>query len=141
MFSRCLPTVFSVTSSRRAIWALVCPAATRRSSSPVPGGELGGGAAAAFGVEVGLVQVGAQQGQQCPVALGEVRPGPAAQQQADGAQGPGGQAQQHFVLDPAGAEHLAVHGGAVTLPGRVEVRDRGDAGYSADPRGLLVCRR
>ena len=33
MFSRCLPTVFSVTSSRRAIWALVRPAATRRSSS------------------------------------------------------------------------------------------------------------
>src|SRR5215467_15713450 len=35
---------------------------------PMSGGELEAGAAAAFGVEVGLVQVGAQQGQQVAVA-------------------------------------------------------------------------
>ena len=43
----------------------------------LPGGELGDRVAAAFGVEVGLVQVRAQQHQQRAVTLGEVRPGPA----------------------------------------------------------------
>jgi len=40
----------------------------------VPAGELGRACAAAFRVEVGLVQVGAQQGKQRAVVLGEVRP-------------------------------------------------------------------
>jgi hypothetical protein len=39
---------------------------------PVPGGELGDRVAAAFGVEIGLVQVRAQQHQQCLVTLGEI---------------------------------------------------------------------
>ena len=43
---------------------------------PVPGGELGDGVTATFGVQVGMVQVGAQQREQRAVALGEVRAGP-----------------------------------------------------------------
>jgi hypothetical protein len=39
---------------------------------PVTAGKPGHAMAAAFGVEVGLVQLGAQQRQQVPVALGEV---------------------------------------------------------------------
>jgi len=38
----------------------------------LPRGEAGLAAAAAFGIEVGMVQVRAQQRQQCPVALGEL---------------------------------------------------------------------
>ena len=41
---------------------------------PLPGGELGSGVAAAFGVQVSPVQVRAQQDEQRAVALGEVRP-------------------------------------------------------------------
>jgi hypothetical protein len=43
----------------------------------VPGGELRDWVPAALGVEVGLVQVRAQHGEQVAVALGEVRAGPA----------------------------------------------------------------
>jgi hypothetical protein len=39
---------------------------------PLPGRELGAGVAAAFGVAIGLVQVGAQQGEQRAVRLAEV---------------------------------------------------------------------
>ena len=64
--------------------------------------------AAAFGVEVGLVQVRAQQREQRAVTLGEVRPGPAEQKQPQGPPGPagfpgpGGQAQLQLVLQPLG---------------------------------------
>ena len=40
------------------------------------------------------------------------------------------------MLDPIGAEHLGIHGGAVPLPGRVEVRDRGDAAHVAGAVGV-----
>jgi hypothetical protein len=42
----------------------------------LPGGEPGNGVAAPLGIEIGLVQVGAQQGEDRPVAVGEIRPGP-----------------------------------------------------------------
>ena len=48
---------------------------------PVPGGELRGRVAAALGVEVGLVQVRAQHGEQVAVAVGEIRAGPAEEDQ------------------------------------------------------------
>jgi hypothetical protein len=54
---------------RRAIWALV------------PGGELGGWVAAALGVEVSLVQVRAQHGEQVAFAVGEIRAGSADEDQ------------------------------------------------------------
>src|SRR5580704_15606152 len=49
--------------------------------APVPGGELGGGVAAALGVEVGLVQVRAQHGEQVAFAVGEIRAGSADEDQ------------------------------------------------------------
>jgi len=73
------------------------PSGDQAQQFPLPGGEPGDGVAAAFGVQVGLVQVGAQQR---PVPFGEVRAGPSPEDHADGAQVPGGQAQQHFVLMP-----------------------------------------
>ena len=42
----------------------------------LPGGEPRGRVAAAFGVEVGLVQVRAQHGEQVAVAFGEIGAGP-----------------------------------------------------------------
>ena len=47
---------------------------------PVPGGELRCAATAALRVNIGLVQVGAQQGEQVAVPLGEVRAGPAEEE-------------------------------------------------------------
>ena len=137
MFSRCLRTVASDRPSRRAIWALVCPAAARRSSSHCRRVSRGRAGAAALRVKVGLVQVGAQQGEQRAVALGEVRPGPAAEDQPHDLPGPGnpagasGQAQYELVLDPAAMDNVVVHAGAVPLPGRVEVRDLCDAAQVA----------
>src|SRR4029077_1856289 len=57
---------------------------------PVPRGEPGDGMAAAFGVQVGLVQVRAQQREQRAVTLGEVRAGPAAKIQPHDPPGPNG---------------------------------------------------
>src|SRR5262249_49098421 len=57
---------------------------------PVPGGDAGDWVAAALGVEVGLVQVRAQHGEQVAVAFGEVRAGPADEDQPQGPPGPGG---------------------------------------------------
>jgi hypothetical protein len=70
----------------------------------LPGGEPGNGVAAALGVQVGLVQVRAQQREHRPVTLGEVRPGSAVQLQPQVPPGPGGvrrrfgQAQHESVL-------------------------------------------
>ena len=48
---------------------------------PLPDGELGGRVAAALGVEVGLVQVRAQHGEQVTFAVGEIRAGSADEDQ------------------------------------------------------------
>src|SRR5262249_47867758 len=100
---------------------------------PVPRGEPGGGVAAALGVEVGLVQVRAQHGEQVAVAFAEVPAGPAEQDQPQGPPGPGGlagtggQAQHQHVLDPVRPASVVVEARAVPLPGRVEIRDLDDA--------------
>ena len=48
---------------------------------PLPGGEPGDGAAAALVIQICLVQVRAHQREQRPVPVGEVRPGPAEEEQ------------------------------------------------------------
>jgi hypothetical protein len=48
---------------------------------PLPDGEPGGWVAAPLGVEVGLVQVRAQHGEQVAFAVGEIRAGPADEDQ------------------------------------------------------------
>ena len=67
------------------------PGGDQMQQVPVPGGELGDGVTATFGVQVGMVQVGAQQREQRAVALGEVRAGPTRRTAAwtDQAQTPG----------------------------------------------------
>lgn len=80
------------------------PARDQAQQVRLPRGEPGPLGAAALGVQVGLVQVRADQGEQGPVAFGEVRSGKAEQVQPDGpagpAAGPGwlGQAQLGEVL-------------------------------------------
>jgi hypothetical protein len=72
----------------------------------LPGGEPGDWVAAPLGVQVGLVQVRAQQCEHRPVALGEIRAGPADEVQPDSPAGPGGQprrigqAQLEIMLGP-----------------------------------------
>jgi hypothetical protein len=89
----------------------------------LPGGELGDGVAAVFGVEVGLVQVRAQQHQQRAVTLGKVRPGPAGEDQPRGPPRPKGwprrfgQAQLEPLLQPLRPVDVAVHSGGMPLPG------------------------
>jgi hypothetical protein len=56
------------------------PGGEQAQQVPVPGGQRGDRVAAAFGVHIGLVQVRAQQHQQGPVTLGEIRPGPAEEE-------------------------------------------------------------
>ena len=69
----------------------------------MPGGERGVWVAVALGVEVGLVR--AQHGEQVAVAFGEVRAGPAEEDQPPGPPGPddppgpGGPAQRQPMLD------------------------------------------
>jgi hypothetical protein len=75
---------------------------------PMAGGELGGRAPLAFGVEVGLVQVGAQQGQQVAVAVGEIWTGITAKPEPQRPSGPGGQAQPEHVLQSQRMEVVAV---------------------------------
>ena len=60
------------------------PGGDQMQQVPVPGGELGDGVTATFGVQVGMVQVGAQQREQRAVALGEVRAGPTEKEQPHG---------------------------------------------------------
>ena len=85
--------------------------------------------AAAFGVEIALVHVRAQQREHRTVALGEIRPGPAEKEQPQGPAGPSGQPcrigqeQLELMLDPLWPVNVGVHAGAVPLSGRVEVRD------------------
>jgi hypothetical protein len=120
---------------------LVCPGGNQVQQVLLPGGELGDGVAAAFGVQVGLVQVRAQQGEQRPVALGEVRAGPADKVEPHRPPGPGGsprrtgQAQLELMLRPQGPVILAVHAGGVPLPRRVEVRDLHDGAQVAGAVG------
>jgi hypothetical protein len=54
----------------------------------LPRGEPGDRVAAPLSVEVGLVQVRAQQREDRPVPVGEVQPGPAEKVQPDGPAGP-----------------------------------------------------
>src|ERR1700678_1396297 len=56
----------------------------------LPGCELGGGVATALGVEVCLVQVRAQYGQQVAMTAGEIRAGPAEEDQPQRPSRPGG---------------------------------------------------
>jgi hypothetical protein len=56
----------------------------------LPGGELGDGVAAPLGIQEGLVQVRAQQREERPVPLGEVRPGLTEEEHPDGPPGTGG---------------------------------------------------
>jgi hypothetical protein len=106
--------------------------------------ELGNGVAAALGVQVGLVQVRAQQRKHRPVTLGEVRPGPAERVHSDGparSDGPRrslGQAQLEFMLDSLRPVVIAVHAGGMPLPGRVEVRDRQHAAQVAGAVGITA---
>jgi len=57
---------------------------------PLSGGELGDWVAAALGVEVGLVQVRAQHGEQVAFAVGEIRAGSADEDQPYRPPGPAG---------------------------------------------------
>ena len=99
----------------------------------MPGGETGDGMAAPFAIQVGLVQVRAQKREHCPVAIGEIRSARAEKEQPDGPAGPDGQPrrigqeQLERVLHPLRPVNVGVHGGAVPLPRRVEVRDLYDA--------------
>ena len=144
MFSRWVRTVPSEMPRRRAIWALVCPAASRCSSSQCRAVSLGDRVAAALGVEVGLVQVRAQHGEQVTLAAGEIRAGPADEDQPQGPPGPGGQpgaggqAQRQLMLVPVGLAAVLVHAGAVPLPGRVEIRDLDDAAQVAGALGVAA---
>ena len=92
----------------------------------LPGGEPGDGVAAPLGVQIGLVQVRAQQREQRPVPLGEIRPGLAEEEHPDGPPGPGGlprrigQAQLELVLDlqwPVDIEINAKTGGSLCALG------------------------
>ena len=69
-------TVPSDMPRRRAIWVLVCPAATRRSSSDRRDVSRGRGAAP-LGVQVGLVQVRAEQRERARSRSEKSGPGPA----------------------------------------------------------------
>ncbi len=98
------------------------PGGQQMQQVPVPGGELGHAEAALLGVGVGLMQVRAQEHQQRAVPVGEVRAGSAEQEQADAAaragQMPRGrQGQGKVVLDTQRPVEIAVHAGAVPLPG------------------------
>ena len=81
----------------------------------LPGGEPGDRMAAPLGVQAGLVQVRAQQCQQRPVPLGEVRAGAAVQDQPHILLGPGdrlrelGQGQEEMVLYPLWLYAVDVH--------------------------------
>ena len=110
----------------------------------LPRGQPGDRVAAPLGVEVGLVQVRAQQCEDRPVPVGEVRPGPAEKVQPDGPAGPGarprgiGQAQLKLVLDSLRPENIGVHAGAVPLPRGVEVRGFDDAAQVAGALGIAA---
>ena len=96
------------------------------------GGEPGDWVAAPFGVQVGLVQVRAQQHQQRPVTLGEVRAGASVKDQPHIPPGRGGrlrqlrQGQHEMVFHPLRPYAVGVHSRTVPLPRRVEVRGLGD---------------
>ena len=86
----------------------------------------------------------AQQRKHGPVTLGEVRPGPAEEEQPNGPAGPGarprgiGQGQQKLMLDPVRPVEVAVHARAVPLPGRVEIRDLDDTAQVAGALGITA---
>ena len=107
-FSRCLRTVCTETNSRLAMSVLLCPAATRRSSSHCRGGQLGYGITGAFPLLEQLVEVRAKQSQQ------QIPPGG------------GGQAHHGFVFKTEGVKIALLHTGGVPLPGRHVVRDPQD---------------
>ena len=88
---------------------------------------------APLGIQVGLVQVRAQQREHCPVTFGEVRPGSAAKVQPYVPPRPGGsrrrlgQAQHEMTLQPQHPYIIGVHRSGMPLPGGVEVCDLDDA--------------
>jgi len=120
------------------------PARDQVQQLPVPRGELGDGVAAAFGIEVGLVQVWPQQREQGAVGLGEVGTGPPEEEQPQGPAGAGGltapgrQGQHQLVLNALWLVEVAVHAGAVPLAGRIEVRDLDDAAQVAGAVGITA---
>ena len=79
MCSRCLRTVASEGAQAAGDLGVGVPGGDQVQQVPVPGGERGGRVTAALGVEVGLVQVRAQHGEQ--VAVAEVPAGPAEEDQ------------------------------------------------------------
>jgi hypothetical protein len=78
--------------------------------------------AAPFGIQVGVVQMGAQQREQRAITLGEVRAGPAEEEQPHGPPTPlgspwrFGQAQLELMLDPLRPVIVAVRAGGMPLP-------------------------
>ena len=88
----------------------------------LPRGERGGRRSAAFGVEVGLVEVGPYQGEQGPVPFGEVRAGEAEEAQPDAPAGSAarprrfGQAELEVVLQALRRVHVGIYAGGMPLP-------------------------
>ena len=68
---------------------------------PLASGELGDGAPPAFSIVIGLLEMGSQQGEQRPVALGEVKAGFAEEEEPNGpawpASGRGGSERQNCM--------------------------------------------
>src|SRR2546423_5185207 len=98
---------------------------------PLPRGELRYGASTTPLLAVGVVEMGTEQHEETSLTWGEVRAGPAPEQQPENTAGPAGEAQHHFALHAHRPEPLAVHRGRVQFANGVEVRCGGNAGEVA----------